>query len=231
MNPKTKLYSATYKAICKKLGVTANNSILRSLNNYEIILGIENLQDKDIRPIAAALPHLSLIKRVCISNVDSSKSSIPHSKSNHIGSLTSRSDIKITQKSNFESNFDTHSTLSSYKDDSEVKKKIKGIRIFKAISENLQRNKVLTVIKISQIALDFEAWQFLGKGFNETLPLVSLMITQCKLSDKCFSAFSVGLTTLNCLKVLDLSENDLEDCGFDLARIISRQNERSNEII
>ncbi|CAG9333004.1 unnamed protein product [Blepharisma stoltei] len=225
---KTKAYSNKYKVCCSKQSISANNQIVSTLNKYEFSVNFEIIQDKDLKPIASALPGLTQIKKIELSNSDKHKAVIPYSKSSPKGSRTVRTDA---QTSNLDP--ENHSTFASSRerDEFEKKRKIKGIKIFKAISENLEHNRHLTTLIFEQINIEFEGWNLLARGFNAKLPLSYIEITDCRLKDKDFACFAPSLVNLKFLNILILSKNELEDCGFDLARVISKNNERVDEIV
>ncbi|CAG9318237.1 unnamed protein product [Blepharisma stoltei] len=224
---KPKAYSSRYKTACSKLNTPANNQIMSTLNKYEFSLNYETIQDRDLKPLGIALPHLTQIKKIIISNNNKNKPEIPFSKPTKRGSSTARSS---KQANNYDSSPE-HSTFanSKEKEEFESKRKNKGIAIFKAISENLEHNKHLTVLVLEQLNIEMEGWGLLGRGFTAKLPLNYLAIVECKLKDKEFACFAPSLGSLRYLEALNLSRNDLEDCGFDIARVISKNNERIDE--
>jgi hypothetical protein len=114
----------------------------------------------------------------------------------------------------------------------ENENKAKEYQIVQGIAKNLCLSENVQMFKIQNMKLRTELVEFLSEGIMNNKSLKSLIVNNCNLTNEAYEILIKGLLTHESIEFLDLSYNKLNDkCGNMIARIISRQTQRRDQVV
>lgn len=105
------------------------------------------------------------------------------------------------------------------------------VKLTKALAGTLQGSVALTELRLVGLKLGKLGWKGLAEGLVAACPVEYLAVNYCQMNDAALELLIPGLKSLERLRKLDLSNNQLSDkCGFFLSRLINIHCFRKDEI-
>jgi hypothetical protein len=207
-----------YSKSCRFNRSPINHDILSSLNQNEIRLRISSLDELDIDILVSIFPQLRQISKIIIiprsNQALSSRTQTPPIGSRHTNLYDK---YPLTARA-YEFSSSEHEKLTS--------------KLVVGISKNFGYFRSLEVFEMSSIKLSGEMWAVLSKGLGYVYCIRSISLIECAISDEILSYFTSSFQYQRELVYLNLRGNFLsEESGFHLSRILSRQEEKRDEIV
>jgi len=105
------------------------------------------------------------------------------------------------------------------------------VKLTKALAVTLQGSVALAELRLVGLKLGRLGWRGLAEGLVAQCPVEYLAVNYCQMDDTALELLTPGLKSLERLRKLDLSNNQLSDkCGFFLSRLINIHCFRKDEI-
>lgn len=202
-----------YKKICYKHLLNPNEIFLEQLSKNQINIYIDNYTLKEINVISKLLENHFSFKHIRLGNKNPNKKEFIFKNQN----------TKEKEKNSKEKKDERDKKLLFLK---------KKNSIIKGLSTQINLSLNILSISITDLYLSEDCSIILSKGLSENNSIQRIAINNCNINLKPFEIIIGSLLNHTSISYIDLSYNNLKDkYGKILGRIISRQNQRRDQIL
>ena len=234
--------SLLYEKACRKLHliplpVLTSGYVLYSFRQFSINLCLDSMQRQDLDPLLLSLPQMTVLTSIQFTGEafqEVSKDPSISQAALALGSSVPNPTLKPGRKPIPAPNpWDkTASAVASSPGDMKLSRwSGVTVKLTRALAVTLQNSLALAEVRLVGLKLGKLGWKGLAEGLVATCPVEYLAVNYCKMDDAALEIVTPGLKSLERLRKLDISNNQLSDkCGFFLSRLINLHCFRKDEI-